>query len=300
MCVCWCQRAAATVCAYTASYERLSHVDFTIRMSVGSSPESEKAKLGRRWDTAIDWRALKEDVLGLLAAWYLWSPASHFPSQHTSSSKMAARRSTQIGLLTVSRLPRICSSLRCGHALRVTILCRVRMAGVGRTPQSLPALPTHTRRCVDFHLNLSKMCVMIRSSEIKKLDCGFARCYHLIALWAWVFSVKGEESIYLPRAVTPSYLWGVPAAVMMTIAAPLVVQQWLHSATKGGQRLSLFWPALTAVAWTFCKNSVDFFKQTSERCWHHGNEPAAPLFLKRWVSGASLSHGCCGWPELPA
>lgn len=37
-----------------ASYECLSHVDFTIRMTVGSSPESEKAKLGRRWDTAVD------------------------------------------------------------------------------------------------------------------------------------------------------------------------------------------------------------------------------------------------------
>lgn len=67
--------------------------------------------------------------------------------------------------------------LPCGvGTLCVIVLCRVRTAGVGQTPRSLPALPTHTRRCVDFHLNLSRMCVIIRSSEIKKLDCGFARC----------------------------------------------------------------------------------------------------------------------------
>lgn len=197
MCVWGCQRVAAPMGAYTASYGRLNHLGFTIRMGVGSSPGSEKAKLGRRGNTAADRRALKLDILGLLAARPLQSLASHFASQHASRGRTEARTSTQIGLLTVCHLPHICSSLWCGHALGVTTVCTLRVAGVGETPQSLSVLPICTRRCVDFYLNLLRMYVIIRSSEIKRLDYGFASCVPCDRTLSLSFLCKGGRE-YLP------------------------------------------------------------------------------------------------------
>lgn len=96
MCVCG---------ADTASYGRLNHLGVTSHMRVGSSAGSEKAELGRRGNTAADRRALKLDMLGVLAARPLRSLASHLASQHTSRGGTEARTSTQIGFSLFASFP---------------------------------------------------------------------------------------------------------------------------------------------------------------------------------------------------
>lgn len=80
----------------------------------------------------------------------------------------------------------------------VTIVCSVRMAGVGGLQSSLLALLTHTKRPVDFYLTLLKVCVNVRSSEIKKLDHSFANSVPSDTTVSLSFFICKGRREYLP------------------------------------------------------------------------------------------------------
>lgn len=83
-CVPRCRRAAAAVCAASPSYGGSNHPGLTVlRISLGSSPESEKAELegggtvlGNRRDVGLN---------PCSATSHLWKLASHSTSQHFSA-----------------------------------------------------------------------------------------------------------------------------------------------------------------------------------------------------------------------